>query len=229
MVKKIIARWLFFCGIRKATKATKRDLAIKSLCLDNNNTVRVAQREARGMAYPSRFVEWFGPCMWKTMHSIAHSYPDRPSEETRRKYIDFFRHLGAVIPCPSCGDHYDQYLTNHPIDAHNRESLAKWVYELHSDVNQRKGKSNPTFEQVREAYEGWDSDQHARLNSLSDSKKQREMATPLLGFKNGAGESMQGVAVDNMGKYLAIGIGAFLLVMVIQRMRSPRQPEKEEK
>lgn len=156
------------------------------------------------------------------MHSIAHSYPDKPSEETRRKYIDFFRNLGAVIPCPSCGDHYDKYLSDHPIDADNRESLARWVYDLHSDVNQRKSKPNPTFEEVREAYEGWDQQKHQALVSLSDAEKQRRMATPLLNMKR---EELMTAEADKLTKYIAIGCGVFLLIFFVQRMRMRKREE----
>lgn len=181
------------------------------------------------MAYPSRFVEWFGPCMWKTMHSIAHSYPEKPSEETRRKYIDFFRNLGAVIPCPSCGDHYDKYLSDHPIDADNRESLARWVYDLHSDVNKRKHKPNPSFEEVREAYEGWDQQKHQALASASEAEKQRRMATPLLNLKTGGASELMTAEADRLTKYIAIGCGVFLLIFFLQRMRARGNDEAKAK
>ena len=98
------------------------------------------------MAYPSRFVEFFGPSTWRAMHAIAFTYPENATPETRMQYIDFFRALGPVIPCPSCSKHYMEYIDKHPIDADSRESLAKWVYELHQDVNRRNKKPGLTWE-----------------------------------------------------------------------------------
>lgn len=107
------------------------------------------------MSFPSKFVEFFGPCMWKVMHSVAFTYPEQPGPETRREYIDFYRSIGNVIPCPSCRTHYNKYLEENPIDGDDRESLARWVYDLHSSVNQRNKKPNPSFEDVEQAYTGW--------------------------------------------------------------------------
>ena len=44
------------------------------------------------------------------MHSVSFNYPEHPTEQQRKDYIDFFRVIGKVVPCPSCGTHYDEYL-----------------------------------------------------------------------------------------------------------------------
>ena len=126
------------------------------------------------MSYPSRFVEFFGPCMWKTLHSISFNFPEYPSDETRKNYVDFFRNLGNVIPCPECGRHYSEYIEENPIDATNRDTLSMWLYKLHESVNLRtKKKSGPSYEQVAEEYSGWNQNKHSRFLAMGELGKKR--------------------------------------------------------
>lgn len=145
--------------------------------------------------YPARFVEFFGPSLWKSIHSIAFTYPHSPTPEHRRQYIDFFRALGPVIPCPSCAIHYQQYLNQNPIDADNRQSLAKWVYDLHDSVNKRNNKEGPSFEEVRNDYNSWDQSKQARFNESARSVKLRRLGDPFFGRGPG------GVKELNMGAF----------------------------
>lgn len=130
------------------------------------------------MPYPSKFVEFFGPSMWRVMHSIAFTYPETPGPETRKDYIDFYRSIGNVIPCPSCRTHYNKYLEENPIEGDDRESLSKWVYDLHSTVNERTNKPNPSYEQVKDAYTGWTPEQD---QGKSREQVVREMGDPHFG------------------------------------------------
>jgi hypothetical protein len=170
------------------------------------------------MSYPSRFTEFFGPCMWKTMHSIAFSYPEDPSAETRKSYIDFFRSLGPVIPCPSCGAHYETFLRDHPIEAADRESLARWVYAAHDNVNKIKGVAGPSFETVRERYAGWDKAKHDAYQALPAHTKRRDMGGAY--FPTGAGvDSVETQAL----KFLAITAVAVVLALCARRVRAAQQ------
>lgn len=121
------------------------------------------------MSAPSKFVEFFGPALWKSMHSIAYAAPARPSLEEQRSYVDFFRSLGDVIPCPGCRVHYKEYMNEHPIDASSREALASWVYELHDSVNRRRGKVSPPRAAVDAHYAGWDVTRQAKYSMSANS------------------------------------------------------------
>lgn len=110
------------------------------------------------MVYPSRFVEFFGPCFWKTLHAVAHTFPEDADALTTSRYEQFFSLVEHVLPCPACGAHYSQYIRANPVKSGSRRELAEWVYDLHSDVNKRTGKKNPTFAEVIQAYEGYKSD-----------------------------------------------------------------------
>jgi hypothetical protein len=171
------------------------------------------------MVYPSRFVEFFGPSMWRTMHAVAFTYPENPTPEERMQYIDFFRSIGPVIPCPSCSTHYMEYLDKHPIDADNTDSLAKWVYDLHEDVNRRSNKKGLTWEQVKDDYTGWNREKSDEMNRGNRQAALRKIADPHFGRavqmrggkENITGEDA-GSAMLRAGAVIAVALGALYMV-----------------
>ena len=91
--------------------------------------------------------EW-GPPLWTVLHSIAEkvgsSQFSQYAEDERRALIKMVRYLENVIPCPSCREHYEVYLAEHPIEkqlkelTHSelRDYIKKWFWELHNWVNE---------------------------------------------------------------------------------------------
>lgn len=128
------------------------------------------------MSAPSVYVEFFGPALWKSMHSIAYAAPVEPTIEQQRSYVDFYRSLGDVIPCPACRVHYKAYLDEHPIDASSREALTRWVYDLHDSVNRRRGKTSPSRQAVDAHYSGWNATRHAKYSASAN--RERVLASP---------------------------------------------------
>ena len=183
------------------------------------------------MGYPSRYVEFFGPSMWKTMHSVSFTYPNEPTPEQRMQYIDFFRSIGPVIPCPSCSKHYMDYLEKNPIDADNTDSLANWVYDLHKDVNKRQNKTSPTFKEVKDDYAGWNDVKHKALQRLSPSVKLKKLADPHLGRNPLSKEKTEGTEApaafgDGPNKLLLLVLVLVAAFMIFRRR--PQQPKKKE-
>lgn len=174
-------------------------------------------------AYPARFVEFFGPCMWKTLHAVAFASPQHPDDETRMQYIDFFRAVGNVIPCPSCQEHYQSYMDQHPIEASDRKSLARWVYDLHDTVNRRKGTKSPSFEEVERYYTGWSQEDHARLSQLSEEAKVRKLADP---FGGRTERSVGAMDATSITRYVVLGVLLIGVLIALRRMRRPRDSEK---
>lgn len=129
-------------------------------------------------AAPSVFVEFFGPSLWRAMHAISFTYPPNAPHDIRKKYIDFYISLGTVIPCPSCAKHYSDYMKKNPITADGPGDLSKWVYDLHSDVNARNKKPNPSYEEVKEFYTGYDRKKHEALNKLPEEDQLKALANP---------------------------------------------------
>ena len=143
------------------------------------------------MSYPSAFVEFFGPCTWKAMHSVAFSYardPFSPTPQEHKAAVDFFGSMAELIPCHMCRKHYKDYIREHPIKADNRDELAKWVFDLHNDVNRRTNKPVLQYAEVKKMYTGYDSQMHSTLGHMSKSKRLCYLADPHFGHDPATGK-----------------------------------------
>lgn len=114
--------------------------------------------------YPDS-TEW-GPTLWSVLHGLAErvgsvSFP-LFREDERRYWIQLYTALGKMIPCPSCKDHYESYLREHPVDKvllelpyeSLQDYVRTWFWELHNWVNESHGKPIYPLESVSAAYRG---------------------------------------------------------------------------
>ena len=109
----------------------------------------------------SRLAQW-GPAGWIFLHSIGFSYPEAtPTMEEKESMYKFLVHTGEVLPCRRCRRHYAAFVRTHLSDPYcavlaDRESLSRFLVDLHNDVNRRLGRPEMSFERVRALYEGSD-------------------------------------------------------------------------
>ena len=98
----------------------------------------------------------FGPHMWFTLHSISFFYPENPNTNDMLLYKEFYEKFSNFIPCKKCSVHYNLYVHNYPIDGYlnTRESLARWVVNLHNSVNRKLNKREMPFDEVYRTYRG---------------------------------------------------------------------------
>ena len=85
----------------------------------------------------------WGPHLWKALHMISIGYPNEPTEEQKKNYKSFFENLHYVIPCSICSNNYKRHLVELPITNEimkNKQTLAKWVIDVHNIVNKEHGK-----------------------------------------------------------------------------------------
>jgi len=128
----------------------------------------------------------WGPALWHTLHTISFNYPVKPTDEQKKQYYDFFTGLKNILPCKYCRDNYTKNLEILPLTKNklkNRESLSRWLYEMHEIINKHLDKkSNLTYEIVRDRYE------HFRSRCLIDPKskknKEKGCTEPLYGVKS---------------------------------------------
>jgi len=180
------------------------------------------------MSYPSKFVEFFGPSTWKTLHSIAWNYaevPESPTPEEKKDVIDFLRLLEKLLPCPSCGVHFGKYMEKNPINADSRDKLVHWLYDLHSDVNRRYGKPNITFEEHKNDYAGWTNEKNKAYHKLPRRKQLQQMADPHFGRLLGTTESMVG---QNTDIWIGLVIGLAVIGFLYYRRRVNKHKQDNE-
>jgi hypothetical protein len=99
----------------------------------------------------------WGPSAWMFLHSVTFTYPVHPSEKDKRRYKDFFEQLCYVLPCKDCCLHYQKELTNTGLEQAiaSRDSLTRWLVDVHNNVNERLGKRVVTYKSVKKQYESY--------------------------------------------------------------------------
>jgi hypothetical protein len=82
----------------------------------------------------------WGPNMWNKLHTFTFLYPDDPTEKEKSHVINYFNNLD--IPCKKCQKNYKRKLLQNPVEFHveNKESLEKWLINIHNTVNLDTGK-----------------------------------------------------------------------------------------
>ena len=127
----------------------------------------------------------WGPPMWHVLHTISFNYPIQPTEKQKKHYYNFYKNLKNILPCKYCRDNLTKNLSNHPITMaafKNRESLSRWVYELHEIINGMLGKtSGLSYEDVRDRYEHFRS--RCLVNDSKKTKIEKGCTEPLYGVK----------------------------------------------
>ena len=115
----------------------------------------------------------WGPPLWFTLHTISFNYPVNPTEEDKRRYYKYFKYLGKVLPCRYCRENFSKNLegTNFNYKVFdNRDTLSRWVYNLHEHVNSMLGKeSKLSYEQVRDRFENF------RARCLANDKPEKNV------------------------------------------------------
>ena len=96
----------------------------------------------------------WGPNFWFTLHTVTLGYPDNPTYVDKRRFNDFFVSVQYILPCAKCREHYSNHLSNFPISVSldNKESLVKWLFNLHNQVNISLNKPIMEYSAFKEKY-----------------------------------------------------------------------------
>lgn len=94
----------------------------------------------------------WGNATWYMLHVLAEKL--RPEE--RALVPSLLHHIESVcanLPCPDCAEHASRLLaTSNRAAINDRESLRRFLYDLHRHVNERLGKHTPPYETCNELY-----------------------------------------------------------------------------
>ena len=129
----------------------------------------------------------WGPSMWHSLHTISFNYPVKPSQEDKIKYLKFFKAVGDVLPCRYCRINFKKNTKKIPLNMKtmkNRNSLSKWLYNLHEEINKMLGKkSNLSYTDVKNRYEMFRS-RCFNKQKFKKTKRERGCVKPLYGVKS---------------------------------------------
>ena len=132
----------------------------------------------------------WGPPLWHVLHTMSFNYPIEPTHEQKKCYYKFYKNLVNVLPCKYCRENLSKNLKNQPLTKEvmtSRETLSKWVYNLHETVNEMLGKkSGLSYEDVRDRYEHFRSRcllTPKEIKKLKKEQKETGCTEPLYGIK----------------------------------------------
>jgi len=134
----------------------------------------------------------WGPPMWHILHTVSFNYPVNPTEEQKKHYYKYYKNLSNILPCRYCRENLANNLKKHKLTRatmKSRDTLSRWVYELHETVNTMLGKqSGLTYEDVRDRYE------HFRSRCLVDPEENKPKKVEVTNEKEkGCTEPLYGV------------------------------------
>lgn len=98
---------------------------------------------------------FWGPSAWRLLHLMAFSDHRSPELYT------FLKNLPNILPCKYCRESLRKFYKESPLRDAYPNDLAKWMYDIHNDVNNKLRKQgllktpNPTFAEVKEMYKPW--------------------------------------------------------------------------
>ena len=138
--------------------------------------------------------EW-GPILWSILHGLAERVGSSPfpqyQDDERRALVRIMKSLVKVIPCPSCKEHYEVYLKEHPVDrvlltipySELKTYVKTWFWELHNWVNESLGRPLFLFADLTATYSSVPLRQRMRELDVPISKAIRLRAGQFLGYR----------------------------------------------
>jgi FAD-linked sulfhydryl oxidase len=103
-------------------------------------------------------VEQLGRSSWTLLHTVAASYPERPSVEQQRDATSFIGSISRLYPCYWCATDFQKWMkeaSNAP-RVSSRQEFGQWLCEAHNEVNQKLGKELFDCSKVDERWRtGW--------------------------------------------------------------------------
>lgn len=99
----------------------------------------------------------WGRPLWFTLHYGALNYPENPDASMRNMMVGYIKGLPIMIPCDICKNHAYEYInkcsTTKLWDAtESKESLFKFFWEFHNDVNFKTNKPRISLEKAYNIY-----------------------------------------------------------------------------
>jgi len=85
---------------------------------------------------------WGAP-LWKILHIAASKSGNRNSIPYWKAVLEA---MTSGLPCPDCSAHYNAWYRSHPLrfglmPNMHQGAIARWVLDIHNDVNRRTGKA----------------------------------------------------------------------------------------
>lgn len=143
----------------KGYKYIPKDLKTKKIetsknITQKNNTLNVTYDYSSPIYLNQNLTcQSLGVHTWALLHSVAATYSNRPSQEEKQQFKDFFD--GVMYFYPSKSKLMKEILEKHPLEYSNREELVYYMCEIHNEINKLLGKRKFN---CRQAFDIWGGD-----------------------------------------------------------------------
>jgi len=90
----------------------------------------------------------WGGAAWKFLHTVALSYPNKPTQQDKTDYKNFFLSLDKILPCKTCAEHFVNNKKAHDINQYldGPHQLFSWTIKIRNEVQTILGK--PLYDEV---------------------------------------------------------------------------------
>lgn len=104
--------------------------------------------------HPDFNPEVWGRHYWFFLHSVAETYPEYPTDITKRKYYDLIMNLPVFIPNEKIGNMFATMLDKYPVSPYLacRDSFRRWMNFIHNKINLYLGKEEVPLDMGIERY-----------------------------------------------------------------------------
>ena len=92
--------------------------------------------------------------VWKLLHERSFKYLENPSADVQKKVFNFYNNDVKSIPCYVCRNHYTKFISENNLEnaCKSRNSLCKFLIDLHNDVNKDTKKPIMSYQEVFKLY-----------------------------------------------------------------------------
>ena len=96
----------------------------------------------------------WGGNAWEFLHTVALSYPLKPTNQDVQEYKNFFTKFGNILPCQKCQGNYNKHLTEIDIDKYLNSpfDLFSFVVKLQNIVARDTGADYEVNEEYLKGY-----------------------------------------------------------------------------
>jgi len=121
--------------MKQKTKPSNNTSPITTPALDNS------QLQSLSDCPPD--VEQLGRSSWTLLHTVAASYPERPSIQQQQDASTFISSFSRLYPCYWCATDFQSWMktSGNAPRVSSRQEFGQWLCEAHNEVNKKLGKS----------------------------------------------------------------------------------------
>jgi uncharacterized protein YozE (UPF0346 family) len=99
----------------------------------------------------------WGRPLWFSLHYGAINYPKTADNSMKNMMVGYIRGLPLMIPCDICKNHAYEYVSKFSDQqlmeiSSSNESLFRFFWQFHNNVNSQTGKSTITLEKAYDVY-----------------------------------------------------------------------------